>query len=622
MVFLNQLKERNQLHMEILKRGIGVNFNPLNEAVVKVWAPGATQVSIATETLLLELKPDLAGYWSLCTALIKPGDLYWFVIDKEKRLADPASLAQPDGVHGGSLAINTAYNWTDSSWENIPLQDYIFYEIHTAAFSSEGTFKGIINHIDHLIELGITAIELMPVASFPGKRNWGYDGVFPFSVQESYGGAAGLQELVDVCHQKGLAVVLDVVYNHVGPEGNYLSAFGPYFTDKYKTPWGNAVNFDDQGSDGVRNYFIENVLMWFRDFHIDALRLDAVHAIKDFGALHILEEIRCHTSLLLEKTGRKHYLIAECDLNDPRYITAIGENGLGMDAQWVDEFHHALRVTAGEPARGYYEDFSGIQHLAKSYIDAYVYTGMYSVVREKTFGRKAFGKNDNQFVVFSQNHDQIGNRMLGERTSKLFSFEMCKLMAGAVLFSPFLPLLFMGEEWGETNPFLYFVDHSDPELITQVRNGRAEEFAAMFDQGETPDPQDEGTFNQSRLNWELIGEHRHACIFRYYQQLISLRKKYFSFIAHESPEVSVLEAQNSLLLERKCADPTELIWCVLNFSTEQLVLDIPDHISILKELINSASLIWLGPGEPSSADLNHQIIVSPESFIAYSAKYV
>jgi len=608
--------------MEILKRGIGVNFNPDNEAVIKVWAPDATQVSIDTGTLSLELNPESSGYWSLCTASIKPGDRYWFVIDQDKRLADPASLAQPDGVHGSSMAINTAYNWTDSAWENIPLQDYIFYELHTAAFSSEGTFKGIIKHIDHLVDLGVTAIELMPVASFAGKRNWGYDGVFSFAVQESYGGAAGLQELVDVCHQKGLAVVLDVVYNHVGPEGNYLSAFGPYFTDKYKTPWGKAINFDDQGSDGVRNYFIENVLMWFRDFHIDALRLDAVHAIKDFSALHILEEIRCHTSFLLEQTGRKHYLIAECDLNDPRYITAIGENGLGMDAQWVDEFHHALRVTAGEPARGYYKDFSGINHLAKSYMDAYVYTGMYSAVRDKTFGREAFGNTDDQFVVFSQNHDQIGNRMLGERTSTLFSFEMYKLMAGAVLFSPFLPLLFMGEEWGETNPFLYFVDHSDPELIEKVRMGRKEEFAAMFDQGETPDPQDEDTFDRSRLNWGLTDQDQHACIFRYYQQLISLRKKHLGFVKHKSAKVNVLEAQNCLLVERACADPRHVIWCVLNFSNEQLMLDVPDHIGHLKELVNSASLKWLGPGESSLAGLTRQIIVPSESFIAYSALYV
>jgi maltooligosyltrehalose trehalohydrolase len=610
--------------MNILKREIGVNFHSDNLAVVKVWAPKASRVSINTSELLLELEPEPFGYWSLHTKQIKPGDLYWFILDNDQKLADPSSLSQPDGVHGGSLAISTDYTWTDQSWENIPLQDYILYEIHTATFSDTGDFQGIANHIDHLIDLGITAIELMPVASFPGKRNWGYDGVFPFSVQESYGGAAGLQQLVDLCHQKGLAVILDVVYNHIGPEGNYLDSFGPYFTAQYKTPWGNAINFDDKGSDGVRNYVIENVLMWFRDFHIDALRLDAVHAIKDFGARHILEEIKLYTDLLMEQTGRKHYLMVECDLNDPRYITSIDENGLGMNAQWVDEFHHALRVTAGEPAKGYYKDFSGIEHLAKSYTDAYVYTGMYSVEREKTFGRKACGKAGSQFIVFSQNHDQTGNRMLGERTSKLFSFEMYKLLAGAVLFSPFLPLLFMGEEWGETNPFLYFVDHSDPDLIKQVRNGRKQEFAAMFDEGETPDPQDEATFNQSRLNWELTGEPRHSTIFRYYQHLIFLRKKYLSFAAHESPKVSVsvLETQNSLLLERKCSDQSNLVWCVLNFSAEPLVLNIPDHIRILKELVNSASITWLGPDESSWTGLTRQIVVPSESFIAYSAQYV
>ena len=610
--------------MDILKREIGVNFFSDHVAAVKVWAPNATHVSITTRELQLNLEPELFGYWSIRTKLIKPNDLYWFIIDNDKKLADPSSLSQPDGVHGGSLAITTDYDWTDLSWKNIPLQDYILYEIHTAAFSETGNFQGIANHLDHLLELGITAIELMPVASFPGKHNWGYDGVFPFSVQESYGGVAGLQQLVDLCHQKGLAVILDVVYNHIGPEGNYLDAFGPYFTDKYKTPWGNAINFDDKGSDGVRDYIIENVLMWFRDFHIDALRLDAVHAIKDFSARHILEEIRLYTDLLMEQTGRRHYLIAECDLNDPRYITPIDENGLGMNAQWVDEFHHALRVTAGEPAKGYYKDFSGIKHLAKSYKDAYVYTGMYSAEREKTFGRKAGRKAGSQFVVFSQNHDQIGNRMLGERTSKLFSFEMYKLLAGAVLFSPFLPLLFMGEEWGETNPFLYFVDHSDQDLIEQVRNGRKQEFSAMFDQGEAPDPQDKDTFNKSRINWNLAGEHRHSTIFRYYQHLIFLRKKYLSLSAHEYPKinVSVLEQQNSLLLERICPGQTTLIWCVMNFSAEQLILNIPDHIGILQELVNSASSAWLGPDKSSWTGLTRQIIVPSESFIAYSAQYV
>src|SRR5687768_905399 len=308
----------------------------------------------------------------------------------------------------------------------------------------------------------------MPVAQFPGKRNWGYDGVYPFAVQNSYGGYKGLQQLVNACHQKGLAVILDVVYNHLGPEGNYFSAYGPYFTEEYKTPWGGAINFDDAWSDGVRNYFIENALMWFRDFHIDALRLDAVHAIKDFGSKHILREIKEQVNILMEQTGKKHYLIAECDLNDTQFIDPLEKRGFGMDAQWIDEFHHALRVTATGEKTGYYSDFSGIEHLAKAYKDAYVYDGQFSPHRFKNFGVKAQDNPGRQFIVFSQNHDQVGNRMLGERSSQLVSYEMQKLMAGAVLVSPYLPMLFMGEEYSESHPFLYFVSHTDPELAEAV----------------------------------------------------------------------------------------------------------------------------------------------------------
>lgn len=606
--------------INVLKRGIGVNFDEDGLAVVRVWAPDATEVCLVAESFSVELQADDFGYWTASSDLIKPGMHYEFVMDNGHPLPDPAALVQPDGVHGRSMAMKLDYSWNDLSWQNIPLQNYILYELHPGTFSAAGDFKGIAERLDHLILLGITAIELMPVAAFPGKRNWGYDGVFPFAVQASYGGLAGLQCLIDLCHQKGLAVVLDVVYNHLGPEGNCLGDFGPYFTDKYKTPWGNALNFDDQDSDGVRAFFIENALMWFRDFHVDALRLDAVHAIKDFGAVHILQQIRIYTDLLKQQTGRTHYLIAECDLNDPRYITTVETNGLGMDAQWVDEFHHALRVAAGEPAEGYYKDFPGIQHLAKSYRDAYVYTGMYSKERKKTFGRSTAGHAPSQFVVFSQNHDQTGNRMLGERTSTLFSFEMYKLLAAAVLFSPYLPMLFMGEEWGETSPFLYFVNHGDQELIDMVRKGRSAEFAEMFSQGTPPDPQDEATFMRSKLNWNLLSEDRHACIFRYYQQLISLRKQHLS--GKDTRNVVVLEENNCLLLEQGKSGRDSLVWCVLNFSTHQQTLNVPGHILILEELLNSAAVQWLGTGSPLIKNNPKQIIVQPESFVAYTARYV
>lgn len=637
--------------MGILKRNIGLNFNADGQsASVRLWAPLAKSVVLKIEAALLEsngpgyieLHKEPHGYWSVKTDLIRPGDKYWFVLDGNQQLADPASLSQPDGVHGASEAISLNLAWTDGQWRNIPLRDYILYELHTGTFSAGGDFEGIAEHLDHLLDLGITAIEIMPVSSFPGTWNWGYDGVFPFAVQSSYGGALGLQELVSLCHQKGLAVVLDVVYNHLGPEGNYLGQFGPYFTDKYKTPWGNALNFDDAECDGVREYFIENALMWFKDFHIDALRLDAVHAIRDFGAVHILQEICERTDQLMRESGRVHYLIVESDLNDPRFISALGENGMGMDAQWTDEFHHALRVAAGGEKTGYYADFNGIAHLAKSYKDAYVYTRMYSEERKKTFGRDAGAHSGERFIVFSQNHDQVGNRMLGERTSTLVSFEMQKLLAAAVLCAPFLPMLFMGEEWGETNPFLYFIDHTDSELVDLVRKGRKAEFAVMHAEGVAPDPKSEQTFEASKLNWDRLpgtdiryknlqnGEggiavNRHERLFVFYKHMIALRKNNLQLGSCDRSAVRVypFEDKNCLILERGLSGSKELVLCLMNFSGSSQTLTIPSELTNCIKIADSADPAWLGPmAAPEAVSPAQNVHIFPESFIAYSAMYV
>lgn len=612
--------------MDILKRSLGVNFNEKKQAIIRVWAPKASRVAIRSGNVNVNLEKESYGYWSAVTNQLSAGSRYWFILDDKKQLPDPASLGQPDGVHEASLALDLNYDWQDADWINIPLKDYIFYELHTGTFTAEGDFKGVAAHLDHLLELGITAIELMPVAAFPGTRNWGYDGVFPFAVQTSYGGAEGLQALVNLCHQKGLAVVLDVVYNHVGPEGNYFGEYGGYFTDKYQTPWGAAVNYDDRDCDAVRDFVVENALMWFRDFHIDALRLDAVHAIKDFSAVHLLQEIRAKTDVLMAATGQTHYLIAESDLNDPKYISSLEQTGLGMDAQWTDEFHHALRVTAGEPKKGYYSDFSGITHLAKSYTDAYVYTRMFSAERGKTFGRKAAAHHQgSQFIVFSQNHDQIGNRMLGERSSTLFSFEMQKLLAAAVICSPFLPLLFMGEEWAETNPFLYFISHGDAALVAQVREGRRSEFAAMHAQSLAPDPQDEATFKASTLNWELLNRPGHHQLFLYYKQLIALRKKHAVLSAgdRKACRASAFTEMNCLLLERGLTGSKALALCFMNFSTAAHSLIVPSHLQHLKKIIDSADPRWHGPkAAPDQVHADQQLTIQPESFIAYSAEYV
>ncbi len=611
------MKERTSLN----HRNIGVNFNGSNEANVTLWAPLAEHVQLVLKDgSTLDLNRGELGYWHATTSQIKPNDSYQFAIDKKQPLPDPASLSQPEGVHGPSRAYNlNAFTWNDQAWNNIPQEDYIIYELHAGTFSASGDFGGIIPKLDHLIQLGVTAIEIMPVAQFPGSRNWGYDGVFPFAVQNSYGGPEKLQELVQACHDKGLAVILDVVYNHVGPEGNYFGQFGPYFTDKYHTPWGQAVNFDDEHCDGVRDYFIENVLMWFRDFHIDALRMDAVHAIKDLSATHILKEIKEHVSRYVESSGKNHYLIIECDLNDPRFLDDTNKNGFGMDAQWIDEFHHALRVTAGQSPTGYYEDFKGIKDLEKSYKDAYVYDGQYSPHRKKLFGRNAEEHTGAEFIVFSQNHDQVGNRMLGERSSTLYSYEMQKLLAAAVLCSPFLPMLFMGEEWGETNPFLYFVSHTDQELNLAVRKGRKAEFAAFHNEGEAPDPDKEETFLESKIQWNLLEEQPHATLLAYYRELIALRKSHPALHngSRKNLEVAALEDQNCLVLKRW--EGEETVICVMNFSQSPQTVPLEQETGTLRQLINSADDRWNGPGAITNAEVStNEVSLQPESIAIYS----
>lgn len=460
------------------------------------------------------------------------------------------------------------------------------------------------------------------MAQFPDSRNWGYDGVFPYAVQNSYGGPTGLQHLINACHYRGIAVVLDVVYNHFGPEGNYLKEFGPYFTSTHCTPWGDAVNFDDKWCAGPRRYFIENALMWFRDFHIDALRLDAVHAIKDFSPTHILSEIKAYTDQLMAATGRTHYLIVESDLNDPRYIDPLAEKGYGMDAQWSDEFHHALRVSVGEKRSGYYADFDGINHLAKAYRDAYVYDGQFSETRQRLFGRPAEHNPGGQFIVFSQNHDQIGNRKLGERSSELFGFETLKLMAEAVLVSPYIPLLFMGEEWGETNPFLYFVSHTEPELAEAVRKGRQAEFASFHTDSEVPDPMDENTFLRSKLQWDLLNQPPHQTLFRYYQTLIALRRQQpaLRHLDREQLEVLHNDRQPVLALHRWCEE--QHVLCVMNFARDRQSFTLPDGDKSWVRLFDSAAPEWQGPGAaPEQVAAGEALTMHPESILIYTQRH-
>lgn len=605
--------------MKLFEKRPGLRLNEEGLAEFTVWAPKAkfAEINIPEKNLRLPLTQDAFGHWTIQTNQLKEGDRYQVVLDKQTERPDPASLSQPEGVHGVSEAIDlSGFKWTDHNWKTPALDDYIIYELHTGTFSPEGTFEGIEKKLDHLIDLGITAIEIMPVAQFPGTRNWGYDGVGPYAVQNSYGGPHALQHLVNTCHRKGIAVILDVVYNHIGPEGNYLNDFGHYFTSKYSTPWGDALNFDDAHSDAVRTYFIQNALMWFKDFHIDALRLDAVHAIKDLSPVHLLRQLKIETDRLSAQTGNQHYLIAEVDLNDPKFINPLEKQGFGMDAQWIDEFHHALRTTAGEPATGYYSDFKGISHLAKSYQDAYVYDGQYSPHRKKFFGLKADDNPGNQFIVFSQNHDQTGNRMLGERTSQIHNFEMQKLLAGAVLTAPYIPMLFMGEEWSETNPFLYFVSHTDPQLAEAVRKGRKAEFADFHAEGEAPDPMSTDTFENSRLQWNLLNEAAHQTMFRYYKALIELRKRHpvLKRLNRANLQVTFHEEQNTLTIHR-WQDDKHLV-CLMNFSGVSRLISLPNLAKSWKILLFSGDKQWNGKAEvPEGLTTTPEVSLAPQSIL-------
>ena len=494
-----------------------------------VWAPLNRRLSLRLlETnQSIEMEPLERGYFYAAVESVDAGARYFFRLEDGRELPDPASRFQPEGVHGPSQLVDlSSFEWSDQSWTGRPLEESIFYELHTGTFTPEGTFDAIIPHLPELANLGVTTLELMPIAQFPGARNWGYDGVYPFAPQNSYGGPEALARLVNAAHRQGLSVALDVVYNHLGPEGNYLSAYGPYFTDQYHTPWGQAINFDGAGSDEVRRYFIENALYWLENYHVDALRLDAIHGIFDFGARHFLAELKTSVAALQERLGRSLHIIAESDLNDARILRHPAVGGYGVDAQWSDDFHHSVHTLLTGEKTGYYADFGGIEPLAATLRDGWYYSGQYSEYRRRSHGNSARGLPASKFVVCNQNHDQVGNRATGERLTALVDFEQLKLAAGVTILSPFLPLLFMGEEHGEPAPFQYFTSHGDPDLVEAVRKGRREEFASFGWQDSVPDPQDEKTFQRSRLNHSLKAKEPHGTVLRFYQRLIQIRKQH------------------------------------------------------------------------------------------------
>ncbi len=503
--------------------GKGVRF--------KVWAPYAKEVKVkitAPHERMSPLAPGRSGYFEGLMEGVTADSRYFYVLDGAKTRPDPASRSQPDGVHGPSAVVDPdAFNWTDREWRGVALQDYIIYELHVGTFTESGTFDAIIPQLRYLKhEVGVTAVELMPIAQFPGARNWGYDGAHPFAPQNSYGGPAGLKRLINACHEQGLAVVLDVVYNHLGPEGNYLHDYGPYFTDRYRTPWGQAINYDGRDSDPVRRYFISNALYWISEYHIDGLRLDAIHGIFDFSARHVLQELAEAVHREADRLHRHVQVIAESDLNDTRVIKPAAFGGHGCDAQWNDDFHHALRVVLTKENQGYYQDFTGMADLVQAIQQGFVYTGRYSEFRRRRHGHSSELIVPAQFVVFSQNHDQVGNRADGERLSRQVPLGALKAAAALVLLSPNIPLLFMGEEYGERAPFLYFIDHSDPGLIEAVRKGRREEFAHFgWREEDIPDPYALSTFERSRVHPGASKDGRAESLLRWYRALIDLRKR-------------------------------------------------------------------------------------------------
>jgi maltooligosyltrehalose trehalohydrolase len=495
------------------------------ETKFTVWAPRAGRVELRlTDTGHdIDMAASGDGYFRV-TGPCGPGARYRYRLDGSAEHADPASRAQPDGVHGPSAVVDlTAHRWHDAGFLPTPLRDSVLYELHVGTFTEQGTFAAAEGRLDDLVELRVTTIELMPVAQFPGRRNWGYDGVFPFAVQHSYGGAAGLQEFVDECHARGISVVVDVVFNHLGPEGNVLGAFGPYFTDRYRTPWGDAVNLDGADSDEVRRYFRANVRQYFTDFHIDGLRLDAVHELIDRSAMPFLAELAAVAGEIEEESGRRVVLIAESADNNPTVVTRTEAGGLGMDAQWNDDFHHAVHVTLTGEKAGYYVDYSGPEDVARAMDQGFVYQGEHSRFRRRRHGAPSVGIDPDRFVVFAQNHDQVGNRLDGMRLASMVTADQQRLAAALLLLSPGVPLLFMGEEYGETAPFPYFVDHGDPELIEAVRQGRAAEHAGDAAADRIPDPADPATFAAATLRWSRRREDGHRELWALHRDLITLR---------------------------------------------------------------------------------------------------
>jgi maltooligosyltrehalose trehalohydrolase len=605
---------------------VGALYQGHGSCLFRVYAPASEKASVEFPargfSRPMEKKPQ--GYWELKTGDIEPGELYKFRLNDGIPRPDPASFHQPEGVHGPSQVWDHAsFRWTDQAWQGIALDEFIIYELHAGTFTAEGTLEAVASKLAHLKSLGINALEIMPVNQFPGSRNWGYDGAYPYAVQNTYGGPDSLKRLVDACHSHGMAVILDVVYNHLGPEGNYFSEYGPYFTSHYKTPWGSAVNFDGAGSDQVRDFFIENALHWFREYHIDALRLDAIHQIYDMSATHFLAELEIRVTEFSARHGRQRHLIAESDLNDPGIITGRDGGGYGMQAQWLDDFQHCVDTMLRGERSGYRQDYGSPDQFVQCLREGFVYAGEYCPSRGRRFGASSALRPPGQFIVFIQNHDQVGNRPLGERFNEVTDFESYKLAAGAMLVSPYIPLLFMGEEYAEINPFQFFADYGDKDLIEAVRKGRKEEFSFLYSGEDVPDPVAPETFRRSKLDWSRVDSGRHKLILEFYREMIAIRKALPALRRLDRAGMEMTSQGPAFFMMRRSSGTGDVetgeIFCMMNFNPGTVEMRVQVSDGEWELTMDSSDRRWGGPGSkaPRSAKPGHVLEVPARSFLLY-----
>jgi len=598
--------------------GLGATYLGNHEVEFRVWAPHVSSLNVKLPDRSASMDQDEQGYYSCRLGNLKPGTLYIYELNGNVERPDPASRYQLEGVDGPSVVIDPlSFRWTDQSWRGIPLSKCILYELHIGTFTPQGTFAAAIKKIPHLKNLGVSCVEVMPIAQFSGNRNWGYDGVDLFAVQNSYGGPDGFKQFVNACHQARIAVCLDVVYNHFGPEGNYLSEFGPYFTDQHHTPWGAAINFDGPESAAVRNFFITNALYWVNEYHVDALRLDAVQEIFDASHPHILQELNDRVQSEAMRRKRRVLVIAESDLNDPVLIRTKRKDGYGLDGQWNDDFHHSVHAALTGEKGGYYQDYGSLEDIAKSIKSGFVYDGKFSVFRQADYGKPTEGVPGGRFINSIQNHDQIGNRPAGDRLSHLISFSAQKAAAALLFAAPGTPLLFMGEEYADTAPFLYFVDHGDEELIQRIREGRQAGFAT-FGWDHVTRPEDPERFKQSKLKWQLLRQKKHAELFSLYQDLIRFRKSIPELheLNRRHLRVYVNNDRRWLAIEYPFARAGAGLGVLISFADEPQTVSTPfQHCTAFSEWINTEHARYGGALSDQKKTHAQEIPLAPQHAI-------